>query len=277
MPVAGSEKGAEDTISQLPVSQESKEKPADNVSQAPVPIDAEKDTDDPAIKLPVGQDSEQKPAGKADHEEKPLDEKKKEVLPQEADVSNATKETTKSQEDSISSIHVRRVESDLKEPATTDKDETSLTEPTSKATTLSPFAKEFVPNASYDLASAVSAPEFVPASVPQQNERPLLLQKSSNTPENELMNCVKDVLFGLTQSPGELIYYFKTLVNELKKWLGTLTSLKEVVDLVFEYVSIILILMFPFPFSQLRGKILVFKNSKIGKLLTYCTHLASYM
>ena len=217
MPVAGNEKGAEDPTSQLPVNQESKEKPADNVSQAPVPIDAEKDTDDPAIKLPVGQDSEQKPAGKADHEEKPLDEKKKEVLPQEADVSNATKETTKSQEDSIS---------------------TSLTEPTSKATTLSPFAKEFVPKASYDLSSAVSAPEFVPASVPQQNERPLLLQKRSNTPENELMNCVKDVLFGLTQSPGELIYYFKTLVNELKKWLGTLTSLKEVVDLVFEYVSI---------------------------------------
>ena len=220
----------------MPVSQESKEKPADNVSQAPVPIDAEKDTEDPAIKLPIGQDSDEKPAGKADHEEKPLEEKKKEVLSQEADVSNTTKETTKSQEDSISSV--RRVESDLKEPATTDQDETSLTEPTSKATTLSPFAKEFVPKASYDLASAVTAPEFVPASVPQQNERPLLLQKRSNTPENELMNCVKDVLFGLTQSPGELIYYFKTLVNELKKWLGTLTSLKEVVDLVFEYVSI---------------------------------------
>lgn len=52
------------------------------------------------------------------------------------------------------------------------------------------------------------------------------------------MNCVKDVLFGLTQSPGELDYYVDTLVTMLMKWFSTLNSLKEVVDLIFEYVSI---------------------------------------
>ena len=105
---------------------------------------------------------------------------------------------------------------------------------------LSPFATEFVPRAAYNLYSAVNAPEFVPGSFSQQHTRPPLLRQRSNKAENEVMNCVKDVLFGLTQSPGELDSYVNTLVKTLRKWLSTLNSLKEVVDLIFEYVGIIL-------------------------------------
>ena len=131
----------------------------------------------------------------------------------------------------------------VQEPDASVKYEEALTpETTTQAVSkLSPHADEFVPKGTYNLVSAVNAPEFVPAPVPQQNDRPPLLRQKSNTPENELMNCVKDVLFGLTQSPGELHYYVDILIDMLKKWLSTLTSLKEVVDVIFEYVSSIIV------------------------------------
>ena len=110
------------------------------------------------------------------------------------------------------------------------------TELTNKITKLSPFAAEFVPKASYNLNNA---PEFVPSSFSLQNERPALLRLQIDKPENELMNCVKEVLFGLTQSPGEFDFYVGILVKMLQNWLSTLNSLKEIVDLVFEYVGII--------------------------------------
>ena len=157
-------------------------------------------------------------------------------------MSKATKETTENQEDRISSIDTSNAERNVAESITTVTDEALTTESTVKITMkLSPLAKEFVPKTSR-LVSAVNAPEFVPAPVPQQNDRPQLLRQRSNTPENELMNCVKDVLFGLMQSPGELDDYVVTLVNMLKKWLNTLNSLKEVVDVIFEYVSIFIII-----------------------------------
>ncbi|XP_068676098.1 polyadenylate-binding protein-interacting protein 1-like isoform X2 [Montipora foliosa] len=118
---------------------------------------------------------------------------------------------------------------------TTVQGEGTATEPTDQATSLSPFAAEFVPKSSFSLQSAVDAAEFVPGAFSHQSERPALLRQQSDKPENELMNCVKDVLFGLMQSPGELYFYFTTLVKMLKKWLSSLESLKEVVDLIFEY------------------------------------------
>lgn len=121
---------------------------------------------------------------------------------------------------------------------TTGKDEASKMELPDKVITLSPFAAEFVPRVALSLQSAVNAPEFAPTPLSQQTDRPVLLRQRSDKPENELMNCVKDVLFGLTQSPGELNSYFYTLVNMLIKWLSSLESLKEVVDLIFEYVRI---------------------------------------
>ena len=160
--------------------------------------------------------------------------------------SEGTKELTEHEEDNVSSGTKNIKECNAEEPDETVKHEEALTpELTTQAVSrLSPHATEFVPKGTYNLVSAVNAPEFVPAPVPQQNERPPLLRQKSNTPENELMNCVKDVLFGLTQSPGELHYYVDTLVEMLKKWLGTLSSLKEVVDVIFEYVSIILLCFF---------------------------------
>lgn len=118
---------------------------------------------------------------------------------------------------------------------TTVQGEGTATEPTDQATSLSPFAAEFVPKSSFSLQSAVDAAEFVPGAFSHQSERPALLRQQSDKPKNELMNCVRDVLFGLMQSPGELYYYFTTLVKMLKKWLSSLESLKEVVDLIFEY------------------------------------------
>ena len=155
--------------------------------------------------------------------------------------SEGTKELTEHDEDTVSSGTKNIKECNAEEPDETVKHEEALTpELTTQAVSrLSPHAIEFVPKGTYNLVSAVDAPEFVPAPVPQQNDRPPLLRQKSNTPEYELMNCVKDVLFGLTQSPGELHYYVDTLVEMLKKWLDTLPSLKEVVDVIFEYVSII--------------------------------------
>lgn len=186
------------------------------------------------------QDSEEKPADVTGHKQNESDEKEnKVVLPQTADKPEATKENTYNQEDSASSSVKSDKDNNIAaETSETVKDEALKTEPTGKGSKLSPLAVEFVPKGTYKLTSAVNAPEFVPAPVPQQNDRPPLLRQRSNTPENELMNCVKDVLFGLTQSPGELDYYVDTLVKMLKKWCSTLISLKEVVDVIFEYVSI---------------------------------------
>jgi len=154
--------------------------------------------------------------------------------------SRGTKEVTENQEDNASSGNKNIKESHVDKPDETVKHEETLTPetPAQAVSKLSPHAVEFVPKGTYNLVSVVNAPEFVPAPVPEQNDRPPLLRQKSNTPENELMNCVKDVLFGLTQSPGELHYYVDTLVEMLTKWLSTLTSLKEVVDVIFEYVSI---------------------------------------
>ena len=231
--VLSNEKDSEENTCPVTVSQETNEKPVEDVSPDPVLIDTGKDKDDTTTKLLVSQESEEIPACKAEKVEKPLDEKEEETkLPQESDVhSNATKEAAETNE--------HNKESDQKEQTLTNHDKTSLTETTNKIINLSPFAKEFVPKASLNLISVVKAPEFVPASVRPQPDRPPLLQRINDTPENELMNCVKDVLFGLTQSPGELNDFFKTLVDQMKKCMGTVNSLKEVVELIFEYVSTI--------------------------------------
>lgn len=159
---------------------------------------------------------------------------KKDVVSEKADeinvdVSEATKEATGEDPSSTDSKNT--------ESQTPVKSEALKTE--SKASTLSAFAVEFVPRAAYNLQLAVNTPEFVPTSFSQPNYRPPLLRQQSSTPENELMNCVKDVLFGSTQSPGELDSYVNTLVKMLKKKLSSLDSLKEVVDLIFEYVGIV--------------------------------------
>lgn len=189
----------------------------------------------------VSEDSEEKPAEKAaNSKQSESDESEKVVLTQSIAASERTKELIEHQENNVSSgnknikeCHVEETDESVKH------EEASTPETTTQAVSkLSPHAVEFVPKGTYNLVSAVNAPEFVPAPVPQQNDRPPLLRQKSNTPENELMNCVKDVLFGLTQSPGELHYHVDILVQMLKKWLSTLTSLKEVVDVIFEYVSI---------------------------------------
>ena len=218
------------------VSQETNEKPVEDVSPIPVPIDAGKDQYHANTKLLGSQESEEIPACKAGKVEKPLDEKEEETkLPQESDVhSNATKETAKTNK------NIK--EGDQKEHTAMNHNETSLTEATSKISNLSPFAREFVPKASFNLASVAKAPEFEPASVPPQFRRAPLLQKMHDTPGNELMNCVKDVLFRLTQRPGESGHYFDTLVLQIRKHLGSLNSFSEVVELIFEYMSTIFFL-----------------------------------
>lgn len=195
-------------------------------------------TEDPK----VSQASEEKPAEEAaNSKQSDSDESDKVVLAQSIATSEGTKELAEHEDDNVSSGNKNIKECHVEEPDESVKHEEALTpEPTTQAVSkLSPHAVEFVPKGTYNLVSAVNAPEFVPAPVPQQNDRPPLLRQKSNTPENELINCAKDVLFGLTQSPGELHYYVDTLVKMLKKWLSTLTSLKEVVDLIFEYVSIV--------------------------------------
>jgi len=173
------------------------------------------------------------------------DESEKAVLTQSIATSEGTRELTEHHEDNVSSGNKNIKESHVDKPDETVKHEEALTpEPPGQAVSkLSPHAVEFVPKVTYNLVSAVNAPEFVRAPVPEQNNQPPLLRQKSNTPENELMNCVRDVLFGLTQSPGELHYYVDTLVEMLKKWLSTLTSLQEVVDAIFEYVSIFIFIL----------------------------------
>lgn len=204
------------------------------IGESSLPVATEEHVEDPKS----SQESEEKPATVAEHKQTESDEKEV-VSSQTTAKSEATKENTDhNQEDSASSSYKSDEDGNIAEPNKPVKDEALNTESSDKATKLSPLAVEFVPKGTYNLVSAVNAPEFVPAPVPQQNDRPPLLRQRSNTPENELMNCVKDVLFGLTQSPGELGYYVDTLVAMLKKWFSTLNSLKEVVDVIFEYVSI---------------------------------------
>ena len=231
--VLSNEKDAEDNTCLITISQETNEKPVEDVSPIPVLIDSGKD-DLTTTKLLGSEESEEIPACKSGEVEKPLDEKEEETKsPQESDAhSNATIEAKKT-----AKTNKNIKESDQKEQTVMNHNEMSLTEATSKVSILSPFAREFVPKASSNLASVVKAPNFVPASVPLRLERPPTLQKRYDTPESELINCVKDVLFRLTQRPGELNYYFNTVFRQVKKHLGSLNSFKEVVELIFEYVS----------------------------------------
>ena len=232
--VLSNEKDAEDNTCLITISQETNEKPVEDVSPIPVLIDSGKDEDLTTTKLLSSEESEEIPACKSGEVEKPLDEKEEETKsPQESDAhSNATIEAKKT-----AKTNKNIKESDQKEQTVMNHNEMSLTEATSKVSILSPFAREFVPKASSNLASVVKAFNFVPASVPLRLGRPPTLQKRYNTPESELINCVKDVLFRLTQRPGELNYYFVTVFRQVKKHLGSLNSFKEVVELIFEYVS----------------------------------------
>lgn len=188
----------------------------------------------------TSQNSEEKPADVAADDKQIEVTDKKEVVSSQTGSPDVTKELVKeNKEDHASSSQKSIKDSNITDEANKIvKDEALKIEPSGQSSKLSPLAAEFVPKGTYSLESAVSAPEFVPAPVPQENDRPQLLRQKSNTPEHELMNCVKDVLFGLTQSPGELDDYVDTLVKMLMKWFSTLNSLKEVVDLIFEYVSI---------------------------------------
>lgn len=174
-------------------------------------------------------------------EEKPTD---KTINTQEESVEENTvakntekaSEVTVTKEEGDAANSTKNDNLDVKETQdkTTLKDEVSKTKLTDKVTSLSPYAQEFVPKSTISPQS-VDAAEFVPGALFYESKRPNLLERESDTPENELMNCVKDVLFGLYQSPGELYFYFSTLVRMLKKWLSSLDSLKDVVDLIFEF------------------------------------------
>ena len=180
---------------------------------------------------------EEKPVDVEGH--KPKESEEKVVQPQKTEPANTDVSEAKEETITTSSTKVENV--DVKDTETSEVKTEALKTPelTNKITKLSPLAAEFVPRAAFNLPSVVNVPEFVPKSFSMQNDRPALLHLQSDKPENELMNCVKDVLFGLTQSPGELDSYVSTLVKMLQKWLSTLNSLKEIVDLIFEYVCII--------------------------------------
>lgn len=176
-------------------------------------------------------------------EEKPTDKtiNKQEESVEENTVAKNTEEAskvtvTKEEGDAANSTKDDNLVVEETQDKTTLKDEVSKTKLSDKVTSLSPYAREFVPKSTITPQS-VDAVEFVPGALSYESKRPNLLERKSDTPENELMNCVKDVLFGLYQSPGELYFYFSRLVRMLKKWLSSLDSLKDVVDLIFEFVS----------------------------------------
>lgn len=176
-------------------------------------------------------------------EEKPTDKtiNKQEESVEENTVAKNTEEAskvtvTKEEGDAANSTKNDNLVVEETQDKTTLKDEVSKTKLSDKVTSLSPYAREFVPKSTITPQS-VDAVEFVPGALYYESKRPNLLERKSDTPENEFMNCVKDVLFGLYQSPGELYFYFSTLVRMLKKWLSSLDSLKDVVDLIFEFVS----------------------------------------
>ena len=143
---------------------------------------------------------------------------------------------TKEERDAANSTKNDNLDVEETQDKTTLKDEVSKTKLTDKVTSLSPYAQEFVPKSTISPQS-VDAAEFVPGALSYKSKRPNLLERESDTPENELMNCVKDDLFGLYRSPGELYFYFSNMVRMLKEKLSSLDSLKDVVDLIFEFVS----------------------------------------
>ena len=186
----------------------------------------------------TSQDSEEKLLKASEQKES----EESDVSPQKTEVVNTTLSEVK--EESIVNTSTKIAKNDEKaaEPAEGKSDvlKTTTGQQADKITKLSPLAAEFIPKTGYNLQSLVEAPEFVPKSFSQQGQRPPMLRQLSDKPENELMNCVKDVLFGLTQTPGELDSYVETLVKMLQKWLSSLDSLQEIVDLIFDYVGITL-------------------------------------
>lgn len=181
---------------------------------------------------PSSQVSEEKPTDKTNTQEESVEENTVAKNTEEASEVTVTKE----EGDAANSTKNDNLDVEETQDKTTLKDEVSKTKLTDKVTSLSPYAQEFVPKSTISPQS-VDAAEFVPGALFYESKRPNLLELESDTPENELMNCVKDVLFGLYQSPGELYFYFRKLVRMLKKWLSSLDSLKDVVDLIFEFVS----------------------------------------
>ncbi|XP_073259438.1 polyadenylate-binding protein-interacting protein 1-like [Porites lutea] len=178
----------------------------------------------------TSQDSEEKLLKASEQKES----EESDVSPQKTEVVNTT--LSEGKEESIVNTSTKIEKND--EKAAEQKSavlKTTTRQQADKITKLSPLAAEFIPKTGYNLQSLVEAPEFVPKSFSQQGQRPPMLRQLSDKPENELMNCVKDVLFGLTQTPGELDSYVETLVKMLQKWLSSLDSLQEIVDLIFDY------------------------------------------
>lgn len=184
----------------------------------------------------TSQDSEEKPLKASELKES----EESDVSPQKTEIVNTTLSEGKEESVVNTSTKIEK-NGETVEPAEVKSGvlKTTTGQQADKITKLSPLAAEFIPRAGYNLQSLVEAPEFVPKSFSQQGQRPPMLQQLSDKPENELMNCVKDVLFGLMQTPGELDSYVKTLVEMLQKWLSSLDSLQEIVDLIFDYVGII--------------------------------------
>ena len=184
----------------------------------------------------TSQDSEEKLLKASEQKES----EESDVSPQKTEVVNTTLSEVKEESIVNTSTKIEKNDEKAAEPAEVKSDvlKTTTGQQADKITKLSPLAAEFIPKTGYNLQSQVEAPEFVPKSLSQQGRRPPMLRQLSDKPENELMNCVKDVLFGLTQTPGELDSYVETLVKMLQKWLSSLDSLQEVVDLIFDYVGI---------------------------------------
>ena len=186
----------------------------------------------------TSQDSEEKLLKASEQKES----EKSDVSPQKTDIVNTTLSEGKEESTVNTSTKLEKNDEKAAEPAEVKSGvlKTTTGQQADKITKLSPLAAEFIPKTGYNLQSLVEAPEFVPKSFSQQGRRPPMLRQLSDKPENELMNCVKDVLFGLTQTPGELDSYVETLVKMLQKWLSSLDSLQEIVDLIFDYVGITL-------------------------------------
>lgn len=181
----------------------------------------------------TNQDSEKKLLKASEQKES----EESDVSPQKTEVVNTTLSEVKEESIVNTSTKTEKNDGEAAEPAEVKSGvlETTTGQQADKITKLSPLAAEFIPKTGYNLQSLVEAPEFVPKSFSQQGQRPPMLRQLSDKPENELMNCVKDVLFGLTQTPGELDSYVETLVKMLQKWLSSLDSLQEIVDLIFDY------------------------------------------
>ena len=194
--------------------------------------------DKPAEDTGTNQDSEEKLLKASEQKES----EESDVSPQKTDIVKTTLSEGKEESIVNTSTKIEKNDEKAAEPAEAKSDvlKTTTGQQADKITKLSPLAAEFIPKTGYNLQSLVEAPEFVPKSFSQQGQRPPMLRQLSDKPENELMNCVKDVLFGLTQTPGELDSYVEILVKMLQKWLSSLDSLQEIVDLIFDYVGITL-------------------------------------